>query len=67
MWTCIRCSTALSVGDAPPNVDDFGVHFMCPVCSRRNNLKNVGREGIEDDIVLMQIDDPYPSNPTGAC
>jgi hypothetical protein len=39
---------------------------MCPVCGRRNNLKNVGREGIEDDIVLMQIDDPYPSNPTGA-
>jgi predicted RNA-binding Zn-ribbon protein involved in translation (DUF1610 family) len=60
MWTCIRCGTALSVEDAPPNVDDFGVHFMCPVCGRRNRLKNIGREGIEDDIVLMQIDDPDP-------
>jgi DNA-directed RNA polymerase subunit RPC12/RpoP len=60
MWTCIRCSKEWSVEDAPPDIDDFGVHFMCPTCGRRNNLKNVGGES----IVLMQIDEPDNALPT---
>jgi hypothetical protein len=54
MWTCIRCGSEWSVKEAAPNIDDFGVNFICPACGRRNNLKNIGTES----IVLMQIDEP---------
>jgi hypothetical protein len=52
MWTCIRCGSGWSVEEATPNIDDFGVHFICPACGRRNNLKNIGGES----IVLIQTD-----------
>lgn len=54
MWTCIRCGSEWSVKEATPNIDDFGVHFVCPACGRRNKLKNIGTES----IVLMQTDEP---------
>lgn len=54
MWTCIRCGNEWSAEEATPDIDDFGVHFMCPTCGRRNNLKNVG----SDSIILMQTDEP---------
>ena len=59
MWTCIRCSSEWSAQEAPPNIDDFGVHFMCPACGRRNNLKNIGT----DSIVLVQRDEPECDSP----
>jgi hypothetical protein len=44
MWACIRCGSGWSVKEATPNIDDFGVHFICPTCGRRNNLKDIGTE-----------------------
>ena len=60
MWTCIRCGNEWSVEEAAPNIDDFGVHFICPVCGRRNNLKNIGSDG----IVLIQTDEPESNFPS---
>jgi len=57
MWTCIRCNAELSPEDAPPDIDDFGVHFICPHCGRRNRLINVGAG---DETVLRQVDSPEP-------
>jgi hypothetical protein len=57
MWKCIRCGTEFEAGEAEANVDSFGLHFMCPVCGRRNRLVSHG----EDDdgfLVVEQIDKP---------
>lgn len=55
MWTCIRCKTELTPENAPPDIDDLGVHFICPECGRRNRLKNVSSDG---GVVLAQTDPP---------
>jgi len=59
MWTCIRCHTELPefTGGAEANLDSFGVHFMCPVCGRRNRLRSLG-EDEEGFLRLEQIDEP---------
>lgn len=45
MLQCIRCHIALAGFDqVEPNVDGFGLHFMCPRCGRRNDLHVVGRD-----------------------
>jgi len=46
MWKCIRCHTELpeSTGAAEPNIDDFGLHFMCSMCGRRNRLTSLGED-----------------------
>lgn len=57
MWKCIRCGTEFEADEAEANVDSFGLHFMCPVCGRRNRLRSLG----EDDdgfLVVEQIDRP---------
>lgn len=56
MWTCVRCAAELSVDDAPPAIDDFGIYFLCPKCGRRNRVVNIGGE--DDAIVLLQPDEP---------
>jgi len=45
MWTCIRCGTVFEADEAEANVDSFGLHFMCPVCGRRNRLVSLGELG----------------------
>jgi len=45
------------VEEAPPTIDDFGVHFICPACGRRNNLKNIGGE----TNVIVQTNEPEGS------
>ena len=57
MWKCIRCGTEFEADEAEANIDSFGLHFMCPVCGRRNRLRSLG----EDDdgfLVVEQIDEP---------
>ncbi|UZW62730.1 hypothetical protein [Lysobacter enzymogenes] len=57
MWICIRCCAELEVEDAEPNLDSFGLHFMCPKCGRRNRLKSLG-EDEDGGLYLQQIDAP---------
>lgn len=59
MWICIRCKTEFAefMTEAEPNLDDFGLHFICPACGRRNRLRSLGRD--EDGLIrLEQIDEP---------
>ncbi|MRI43120.1 hypothetical protein D5301_12840 [Stenotrophomonas sp. MH181796] len=45
MLQCIRCREMFAGFDqVEPNIDSFGLHFMCPTCGRRNNLQVVGRD-----------------------
>lgn len=59
MWICIRCHTEFPefTGTAEPNIDDFGPHFMCPECGRRNRLRSLGRDE-EGFLLLEQVDEP---------
>lgn len=41
MWICIRCHTEISLDAVEPDIDDFGIYFICPHCGRRNKLINV--------------------------
>ncbi len=52
MWKCIRCGTEFEADEAEANVDSFGLHFMCPVCGRRNRLRSHGEE--DGFLVLEQ-------------
>jgi hypothetical protein len=46
MLQCIRCQeTFSSFSQVEPNIDSFGMHFICPKCGRRNGLKTVGHDG----------------------
>jgi hypothetical protein len=42
MWICIGCDARLTAKDAPPGIDDAGAHFICPQCSERNHLRDLG-------------------------
>ncbi len=43
MLQCIRCHFALTGFDqVEPSIDSLGLHFVCPSCGRRNNLRIVG-------------------------
>lgn len=45
MLQCIRCrETSAGFGQVEPNIDSFGLHFMCPSCGQRNHLRVVGRD-----------------------
>jgi DNA-directed RNA polymerase subunit RPC12/RpoP len=59
MWICIRCKTEFAefTTEAEPNIDSFGLHFMCPACGRRNRLRSLG-EDEEGFLRLEQIDEP---------
>jgi predicted RNA-binding Zn-ribbon protein involved in translation (DUF1610 family) len=57
MWECIRCHAKLTPAEAEPNVDDFGAHFICPLCGRRNRLRILGRDA-DGCLLLEQIDPP---------
>lgn len=57
MWTCIRCKLELTPDHAPPEIDSFGVFFICPECGRRNNLHAAGKDA-EGGLWLKQIDPP---------
>lgn len=59
MWICIRCHTEVPefTAGAEANLDSFGLHFMCPVCGRRNRLRSLGEDG-EGFLRLEQIDEP---------
>ena len=57
MWKCIRCGTEYGPNQAEPNVDDFGAHFMCPNCGRRNNLR--GTRDTDGALLLEQVDPPH--------
>ena len=58
MWICVRCNAEFSEfsSDAEPNIDDFGLHFICPKCGRRNALRSLGvdEEGL---LQLEQVDE----------
>jgi len=56
MWRCIRCENEFEADQAEANIDDFGLHFMCPACGRRNQLRSLGEQ--DGFLVLEQIDDP---------
>jgi len=55
MWICIRCRAELDPDIAAPEMDDFGLYFICPYCGRRNRLRTAGRDeyGL---LLLEQID-----------
>jgi len=56
MWICIRCHAELTPERAEPDLDDFGLHFVCPECGRRNRLRSLGeRNGL---LELEQSDEP---------
>ena len=57
MWICIRCHAELTANQAEPNLDDFGLHFMCPKCGRRNKLRSLGEDD-EGFLQLQQVDEP---------
>ncbi|OBU50128.1 hypothetical protein A9K76_07905 [Stenotrophomonas maltophilia] len=43
MLQCIRCRNRFTgFGQVEPNIDSFGMHFTCPSCGRRNELRVVG-------------------------
>lgn len=63
MWKCIRCGTEFEADQAEANIDSFGLHFMCPVCGRRNRLRSLGDQG--GFLVLEQVDEPT-NEPGGA-
>ena len=47
MLQCIRCHCAFTFtgfGQVEPNIDSFGMHFVCPYCGRRNDLRVVGHD-----------------------
>jgi DNA-directed RNA polymerase subunit RPC12/RpoP len=58
MWICIRCHTEFAefTTEAEPNIDSFGLHFMCPVCGRRNLLRSLGRDD-EGFLRLEQVNE----------
>lgn len=62
MWICIRGETEFAefTTEAEPNLDSFGLHFMCPVCGRRNRLRSLGslRHDGEGHLRLERIDEP---------
>ena len=31
MWKCTKCNFSLTVDMAPPNIDDQGIFFTCPL------------------------------------
>jgi DNA-directed RNA polymerase subunit RPC12/RpoP len=51
MWRCIRCGAEFDANQAEPNVDDFGLHFMCPECGRRNRLISYGEQ---DGMLVLE-------------
>jgi hypothetical protein len=55
MWKCIRCHIETSFADAESGIDDFGIYFIYPHCSRRNKLINLG--GRNGPVELMQTVD----------
>lgn len=59
MWVCVRCRSEFPefTGGAEANLDAFGLHFMCPVCGRRNHLRSLGLDE-EGCLCLEQIDEP---------
>ena len=59
MWICIRCHAEFPefTDSAEANIDSFGLHFVCPVCGRRNRLRSLG-EDEEGYLRLEQIDEP---------
>lgn len=57
MWTCIRCQSELTAKDTLPSIDSFGVYFMCPVCGRRNTLRNISRRAPDAPLLLAPLDE----------
>lgn len=51
MWQCIRCGIRVKADQAPPDVDDFGLHFICPECGRRNPLVSHGEH---DGMLVLE-------------
>lgn len=56
MWKCIRCGAEfLDTSEVEPDIDDFGAHFVCPKCGRRNDLK--GSRDADGELLLEQEDE----------
>ncbi len=51
-WVCIKCRQEVSFKSAEPNIDSFGIYFICPHCRRRNQLESLGRQ--RGALVLRQ-------------
>ena len=63
MWTCRNCNKERPHAWWTPEIDDIGVHFICPDCGHRNILVAM-REDDEDEgssTLLMQPDLDWPS------
>ncbi|GGP17748.1 hypothetical protein GCM10010970_01350 [Silvimonas iriomotensis] len=58
MWTCKECQAVLTPYEAPPDMDDEGVFFVCPLCSHKNSLQVIEspRKRKGDAIYLVQLD-----------
>ena len=56
VWRRIRCESEFEADRAEANLDEFGLHFMCPVCGRRNRLRSLGEQ--DGFLVLELIDEP---------
>lgn len=52
MWKCTRCGSVFEADEAEANIDSFGLHFMCPVCGRRNRL--VSHREDEDGLLALE-------------
>ncbi len=58
MLQCMRCHSVFTgFGQVEPNIDSFGLHFMCPRCGTRNDLLVVGRD---DCGALIEQCEPKP-------
>ncbi len=51
-WVCIKCHREVPLESGEPNVDSFGIYFICPYCRRRNQLESLGHQ--RGALVLRQ-------------
>jgi transcription elongation factor Elf1 len=56
-WTCVRCGLPALHSTVMVDMDDFGLHFICTGCGRRNNLRALAGDPGEP-VALVQVDDP---------
>ncbi|MDR7010044.1 hypothetical protein [Paraburkholderia strydomiana] len=56
MWVCDRCKLLVTLEVAEPQIDDEDIHFIGPVCHRRNGLRALPRLDPDDPLELEQID-----------
>jgi transcription elongation factor Elf1 len=57
-WVCIRCGLPVLHSTVVIAVDDFGCHFMCTGCGRRNKLRALPGTDEELSAFIQVVDEP---------